>query len=134
MPKLVLALSLDDLLFNPLTGTFHEIKSLTIVPNEPIWRMAAESGAVCYSSFTHLVLWYREHSTGEPVANFVPGDPLLSWSGRLIDDVTADARYCGRQESVLRIEMTDGHIYAAGDNPNRLIVAHNAKDPGDLEI
>lgn len=134
VPKIVRALDLDDLLFNPLNGTFHEIKSLTIVPNEPIWRLATESGAVCYSSFTHLVLWYRQHATGEMAANFVQGDPVLTWSGRLLDDATADARYCGRQENVLRIEMADGHIYCAGNDPAKMIVAHNAKNPGDLEI
>lgn len=131
--KLVRALTLDDLLFNPITGTFHEIKSLTIIPNEPIWRMAAEGGAVCYSSFTHRVLWYRQHATGEMAANFVQGDPMLTWSDRLIDDVTADARYCGRQESVLSIEMADGHIYCAGNEPAKMIVAHNSKLPA-LEL
>ena len=129
VPKIVRRLKPYHELFNPVSGMFHEIKSLTVVHNEPIWCLTAENGARNYSSFSHLVLWYREHVTGEPVANFVPGDPVLTWTGGLEDSKTADARYALEWGSVMKIEMMDGHIYAAGDEDDKFLVCHNSKQP-----
>lgn len=129
VPKIVRRLKLYHELYNPVTDTFHKIKSLTVVHNEPIWCLTAENGARNYSSFSHLVLWYREHATGEPVANFVPGDPVLTLMSGLEDSRASDSRFTSEMGSVLRIEMLDGHIYAAGDEDDKFVVCHNAKNP-----
>lgn len=125
-PLRVSALTLDHRLYNPVTKTFHRIKSLRIVERQQIWRVTAENGAESYSSRSHLVLWYREHVTGEPVKNFVLKDPVLTTIDERLDDSSVAIIGCINEAAdVMAIEMEDGHIYAAGNDPDKMVVCHN---------
>ncbi len=123
----------DDLLFNPITGTFHEIKSLEIFNSVEIFEMRAVNGAVCFSSCSHKVLSHRADQSGSTVTQFTQADPVLTWLGGLNDSNITVAENTNLSGDVLKIEMKDGHIYAAGDSADKFIVAHNSKNnPVDL--
>lgn len=127
VPKLVSALTMEDELFHPVWKTFHEIDALRVVPNQPVWRIAAENGAAGESSFSHPVLWYREHSNGTPVERFLSGDPVLTTKAReLIDTTVSKSEDTGRTADVVAISMVDGHIYCYSERPEGpFIVCHN---------
>lgn len=125
-PLRVAELTLDHLLYNPVTRTFHRIKALKVVAAEQIARITAANGAESYSSLSHLVLWYREHITGEPVKNFILKDPVLTCvDARLEDSTVAITGTINEAADVMWIEMEDGHIYAAGNAPDKMVVCHN---------
>lgn len=138
MPKMVCFLDETDLLFNPVSHTFHEIASMEVIKNAPIFEMVAANGAVCFSSHSHKVLWFREHITGEVVTRSIPGDPILTFFNKypsndlfLTDSKILVAHDSREIADVMKIEMKDGHIYAAGDSDEKFIVSHNLKNPLD---
>lgn len=134
LAKMVCFFTEQDDLWNPITRRFHRTKRTRIVRDEPIFELISNSGAVGYSSFTHPVLWYRDHA-GEPVSKFTPGDPVLCWiKGRLADTRTVLAQSTGEAGDVMEITMEDGLIYCYGDDPEKLILCHNSKGAFDPPI
>lgn len=120
-----------DWLFNPIARTFHQIRSLEIIKNAPIFETVARSGARSISSCTHRILTSRADDKGQPVTRFWFGDSILTWDGNLTDSKISSARQIAGLADVLKIEMRDGHIYATGASPENLIVSHNSKNPVD---
>lgn len=127
-------LTMEHRLFNPIDGGFHRIRSLQIMRGVDLAYIVSESGADCWSSMTHKVLWYREHITGEVITKFVTGDPLLCWNLRgrlLVDSRVSLISMKTAIGDVMKIEMATGHIYCSGGDGRRYVVAHNAKNPID---
>lgn len=123
-------LTLLHRLFNPKTRTYHRIRSLEVISGQPIWEAWADNGVVTKSSFTHRLIWYAEHESGEPACNTVTGDPILTWTGDLEQSTLTRSRDTGETGDVMRIEMADGHIYCSGDDADSgYIVCHNSKNP-----
>lgn len=133
-PLLVVDLTDQHRLFNPLTRTFHYIRDLYIVPQQRIWQLSAANGVESYSSSTHRVLPYREHLTGLRVEDLFAGDPLLTWADGLADSTIHTAEDTNSFADVMRIEMEDGHIYCAGDTDEGFVVCHNSKPPPDYPV
>lgn len=130
-PKMVGFLTEEDKLFNPVSGGFHRIASVELVRDQPIYEVVAVNGAFSYSSPTHKILRSRRDTRGDAVANFFAGDRVLTFDNGMSNSRIAAARDTGEIADVIRIEMIDGHIYCAGDLPDKFIVSHNYKDPGD---
>lgn len=130
--RMVFFVKPSDLLFNPVTGTFHEISSLEIIENLEIFEMVAANGAACYSSCSHKVIRHRADDRGETVTKFTYADPVLTWIDGLNDSNIISALKTGLLGDVMRIEMKDGHIYAAGSTADKFIAAHNYKNPIDV--
>lgn len=117
-----------DEIYHPIWKTFHEIDSLTIARSQPIWTIGTENGGRGFSSFSHPVLWYREHANGVAVERFMAGDPVLTWSNALVDTKCSHSADLEELGDVMKIEMADGHIYCYADKPEGpYIVCHNAK-------
>lgn len=129
VPKQVGELKDTDELYHPIWKTFHEIDSLTVVRDQPIWVLETENKARGFSSFSHPVLWYREHANGSPVSGFLAGDPVLTWSnGELIDSKSSYSDDLDELGDVMKITMVDGRIYCYSDTPDGpYIVCHNSK-------
>lgn len=126
--KQVSELTDRDEIYHPIWKTFHEIDALTIVRSQPIWELAAENRAHGFSSFSHPVLWYREHANGSPVSRFMAGDPVLTWSNGLDDSKAVASADTGETGDVMKIELVDGHIYCYSNTPDGpFIVCHNSK-------
>lgn len=135
-PKMVCFFTADDWLWNPVRKKFYPTRSATIVRDQPIWELLANTGAVGYSSFRHPVLWYQEHRTGEPVEKFKAGDPVLGVIKKRLANMQAVlSQPTGERGNVMRIEMdapTDEEkVYCYGDSPDKMIVCHNSKEPWD---
>lgn len=134
VPRLVAEITADDLLFHPIWGTFHSLKSAEIVTDQPIWRIASENGGSGYSSHSHPVLSSRQEQNGSRVSSLRPGDPVLTWSNDLGDTRASISADTGESGDVMRIEMEDGHIYCYSDTPDGdYIVCHNVKPIGGNE-
>lgn len=116
-----------DMLFHPIKGTFHRVRSATIIREQKIWRMFAENGAESFSSHTHRVLSGLGDGIGSRVDLFNRGDDVLTYTGELNDSRVATVHDTGEIDDVVKIEMEDGHIYCAGDDGVTFIVCHNAK-------
>jgi hypothetical protein len=119
-------------LWHPIKKKFFKVRSLTLVPNQPIWELVAANGAISYSSFSHPALWFAEHITGERVDRFGVKDPVLTVIGDgLEDSTTVISSDTGEFGDVMRIEIDsdeiDEKIYCAGDSHEKLIVCHNLK-------
>lgn len=129
--KRVEFLILKDRLFHPITKTFHEIKSLEIIENVAIFETLAANGASSHSSESHKLIRDRSDDVGQFVTKFKNGTPLLT----LINGELKESKFiigCTfDQGNVMKIEMLDGHIYASGNLPDKLIAAHNSKNPID---
>lgn len=130
-PLLVVDLTDQHMLYNPITRTFHYIRDLRIVKDQCIWQLSAANGVESYSSGTHRVLPYREHLTGERVCDLMPTDPLLTWADGLADSTIHTVCNTWEDADVMKIEMEDGHIYCAGDTDEGFVVCHNSKPPPD---
>jgi hypothetical protein len=126
--KMVCFFTEEDWLWNPVTQRFHETEAIEIFRNVPIWEIVTSNGAVGYSSFSHPVLWYKEHTTGEPVARFQIGDPVLCEEKKLVAARAVGSRPTGESGDVMRITMKDGKIYCYGNAEDKLIVCHNRKN------
>lgn len=115
-------------LLNPITGTYHKVKSAEIVKNQPIWCVKTANGAVGYSSFSHPVLSFREH-LGERVDKLKSDDPVLTLASVILDeDFLTVSHDTGELGDVVRIELEDGHIYCYSAHPGGpYIVCHNVK-------
>ncbi len=129
--KRVEFLTVKDRLFHPITKTFHAIKSLEIIENVAIFETVAANGARSYSSESHKLIRDRSDDLGQVVTEFKNGTPLLT----LINGELKESKFiigCTFDYGdVLKIEMLAGHIYASGNLPEKLIAAHNSKDPID---
>jgi hypothetical protein len=126
--KMACLLKKTHRLFNPLTGRFHDIKLVRIVRDQPIWILLAGNGALGFSSFSHPVFPHAEHKTGLPAAGFVREDPILTFIfGELAPSGVVLTQDTGEVGDVVQIEMKDGHVYCAGDSPQKMHVCHNVK-------
>lgn len=130
-PKMAGFLTEEDWMWNPLTRRFHAIEKVYMVRNVPIFEIECINGARGFSSFSHRILWYRDHATGEPVEWFTAGDPVLCERKRVENSHCKTARDTGSRGDVIFIKMKDGHIYSYGDREDKMIVAHNSKQPLD---
>jgi len=118
----------DTLLFNPVKGTFHRIRSVRIVRDQPIWMILAEGGIECFSSRTHRIIGSSDDASGSRIDLLGRGDDVLTYSTNLLMRTKAIAVHeAGEIDDVVMIEMEDGHIYCAGDDGKRFVVCHNAK-------
>ncbi|MCC7308521.1 MAG: hypothetical protein IT173_13225 [Acidobacteria bacterium] len=135
-PKMAAYVTEEDEIWNPVRKQFYPIAAVRIV-KEPIWELVTSSGAVGYSSFRHPVLWYQEHATGEPVENFIAGNPVLCvQKKRIVNTLAVLSRPTGETADVMMITMdapTDAEkVYCYGDSREKFIVCHNRKwDTGD---
>ena len=94
----------EDEIWNPVRKQFYPIAAVRIV-KEPIWELVTSSGAVGYSSFRHPVLWYQEHATGEPVENFIAGNPVLCvQKKRIVNTLAVLSRHGVREGQAEAIE------------------------------
>lgn len=133
--KRVSDLTLVDRLFNPTDQIFHPIRSLAVIRDVSIWEIVSKSGHRSLSSATHKLLRDSGDRSGQRVTFFWFGDSVLCLTGRQPSESRISfARQIPGLGDVLRIEMASGHIYAAGSEPDKLIVAHNTKNPVDGEI
>lgn len=130
-PKAVARLTLRDMLFHPIDGTFHEISKLTVVPDEPIMQLVADNYAASYSSYSHPIIRNRKDERGTPVEDLYNGYDILTWSKRLTESVVENVEETGKRADVLKIKMKDGHIYCSGNTPKKFVVCHNSKPPLD---
>ncbi|MCW5959261.1 MAG: hypothetical protein KIS76_03810 [Pyrinomonadaceae bacterium] len=122
-----------DLLFDPIAKEFNRIKSLELFENVEIFEFIAANGAVCYSSRSHKAIRNDSDRDGLAVSKFKPGDAVLTTAGH---ETAASKMLLGSRAGrgdVLKIELETGHIYCAGDTAEKMIVAHNAKSPFDLD-
>ncbi len=132
-PIRVSRLKLSDRIFNPVAGTFHEIKTLRHIPGVEIHKLSTANGAICYSSDSHLVLEDSRDRRRRPVSEFDVGEEILTFKGEAVFGSRLTAvDSTGRSGDVMEIEMKDGHIYAAGRR-EPFVVAHNLKNPYDTE-
>lgn len=131
-PKMVGFLTEEDWLWHPILRRFFRVKVARIIKDQPIFELITNMGAVGYSSFSHPVLWYQDHETGEPVERFSTGDPVLGViKDRLKNMVTLLAQPTGETGDVMWIEIdaesNAEKIYCYGDSEEKQIVCHNAK-------
>lgn len=119
-----------DLLWNPDLGIFEEIENVELIRNVPIHEIIASNGAVGYSSGSHPLLRYRGDA-GLPVRQYETGDPMRGWSGdRSVENLRClIAQNTGERGDVVRITMRGGKVYCYGDNPSKMIICHNSKEP-----
>ncbi|MBK8810721.1 MAG: hypothetical protein IPN69_08315 [Acidobacteria bacterium] len=133
--KKVADLTTSDLLLNPIDGSAHPIRSLHRLDQIAIYEVETKSGARCYSSPTHKLITCASDRVGQPVTQFWFGDPVMVYeAGCPAQSSVKYVRQSASIGSVVKIEMISGHIYAAGDTQDGLIVAHNTKNPVDVEI
>lgn len=126
--KMAMHLTDQDLLWHPIKGTFHRIRSLMTIRDQKIWRIFAENGSESYSSHTHRVLADRSDALGSRVDSFRQYGAVLTCTAvQMMDSRVASVHATGERDDVVKIEMEDGHIYAAGDDGVTFIVCHNAK-------
>lgn len=131
VPEIVGLLTTRDMLYNPVTGTFHAIDSLEIVRDEPIWMISTDNLAMCFSSGSHPIIRSLQDDHGTPVEVMHEGYSVLTWikeSGDLEETKAAVVTEDYKMGDVMRIHMHDGHIYAAGHTPTRFVVCHNTKN------
>lgn len=115
--------------WNPITGTFDKVKLAQIVSGHRIWHVVSAAGVSGYSSGTHPLIPYREHTTGIAVTDTFDGDPLLIWrreGPELMNHAIKSVRPTDEIGDVVRIELESGGIYAYGDNTEVFIVCHNS--------
>lgn len=124
-------LSYGDRIFNPITRTYHVPSELAVVRSVPIWQIWTENDSGTYCSRSHRVMVTDDVYNFVDADNFKTGDPVLTWSNRMLEmSATQLSRLCTEKGDVMQIEMLDGHIYATGNDPDALIVAHNKRlDP-----
>lgn len=134
-PREVKNLRPESELYNPIWKTFHEIDSGRIVPDQPIWCLETENGGRGFSSWSHPVIQFREHTQGIPVSRLEARGNALTFNGRELEDSTVKRSFdTGRKDQVMQIEMVNGHIYCYSDTQEGpWTVCHNFKDP-DLEL
>ncbi len=130
-PKRVSLLAQTDLLFNPITQTFHRLKSLEIVFDVPIFELNVD-GIISCASGSHPIIQSRVDERGKALASLLRAESALLWLSGLVDGCVARIRPLP-SSAVMKIEMEDGHIYASGDSSTGFVVAHNVKPGHDFE-
>lgn len=129
-PKQVKMLGTKDELYDPITGEFVAIRSITIIPNEPIWAILTANGGQGRSSGTHPIIRDASDDKGTPVNRLRPGDPVLTYSKGDLVKTAGRALSTGEKGRVVKIELASGHIYAYSDRSGGpFIVCHNSKPP-----
>lgn len=124
-------LTVRDMLFNPVTETFHAIDALEIICDEPIWMVSTNNLAMCFSSGSHPIIRSLTDDRGTPVQVMHAGSSVLTWdfeSGCTVATKASVVTDTGKMGDVMRIHMRDGHIYAAGHTPILFVVGHNTKN------
>jgi hypothetical protein len=130
IPKMVGFVTEEDYLWNPRSGRFHKVKSVQVIPNVPIFETVASNGAVSYSSGSHRVIQSDADERGEAVSRIVLRSPLMTIvGGEMCASFALMTPAAEEIGDVLKIEMADGHIYAAGSTTDKFIIAHNSKLP-----
>lgn len=121
----------DDWLWDPIERDFFPTESARVIRNVPIWEMVTASGAVCFSSYSHLVMPNEEHPAGLAAERITRADEVLTEdiAGELLPSFAASSQPSIAKGDVMHIKMKGGHHYACGDRPDRLIVGHNSKPP-----
>lgn len=124
-------LTRTDSIWNPVLRAFIPIRSLTFIPDQPIWELILSNGAVGYASFSHPVIRSESDRAGTAIRDLRTQDKVLTETRGAIG--TANILLsCPSDETadVVLIEMegsVEEKIYCWGDNPEKMIVCHNAK-------
>lgn len=118
-----------DLIWNPIEQRQDVVKSAERHEDQVIWQITSRNGASGFSSISHLVFPYREHTNGLAVTQFFEGDPVLMWAARcgIFDSKLVASQRTGERGTVVRIELESGHVYAYGDSTEDFFVCHNSK-------
>jgi len=132
----------SDQLWNPIRRQFFDVRSVRLIPDQPIWELVTSNGAVGYSTPTHPVICHRAHLTGAAVSRFEPDDTIVTEAGGLLNDFSfvLISRSTGQRADVVLIEIDSNEqgdkIFAYGDSfdSGKFIVCHNAKQVGTLEV
>lgn len=133
--KRVGELSVDDLIYNPISDSFHRIKSLEVMRDVPIWITSSSQFAITKTSFSHRQIETVKDSRGRTISEFVKGNRALNFIDGFLRQAQILASFESKESGdVLKIEMADGHIYCCGDKPEKMSVAHNSKNPFDIEV
>lgn len=134
--KMVCFLLANDFLYHPIRKTFHKIKTAKVIKNVEIWETLADNGSLGFSSGSHLLIENIDDEKGLSVDKYAVRQNVLSLINceTLSESKITFSKNTGEFGDVMYIEMEDGHIYAAGDSPQKMFVCHNSKNPIDLEI
>jgi hypothetical protein len=129
-------LTTNDRCYNPISGTFHRIKTAERRKYQPICRIGTEGGTTGRSSVTHPLITSEADTAGVPAGNLRHGNTVRAWSrpdDKLSTEVITEKRLAKDFGTVIFIELEDGGIYAYSDDGILFIICHNAK-PGGPDI
>lgn len=131
----VAALTDADWLWDSIERQFFKVRTARIIRDVPIWQIRTFNGAGSHSSFSHRVMPSDEHETGFAAETIERFEAVLTETGeRLIHSYAVNSEPTGTRGDVMFIEMEGGHHYSAGDDEDKMVVAHNSKDHNPLEV
>ena len=136
IPKMVCFVTEEDEIWNPKLRRFFPIKKCTVARQQVIWELVTVFGAVGYSSQRHPIIRNILDGVGMAVQRFVPREAVLAIGPVDLQQTSVViARECSHKGDVMSIEIDatdeDEKIYCYGDGPDKMIVCHNSKPPGD---
>jgi hypothetical protein len=117
----------SDMLWHPVLKTFHRVRSAES-RWKPIWEMTCLNGARFEGSKDQPVIQGFRDETGYPLYKMCPEQPVLTLTRETLRVTSLlDSGKLGVEDYVVRISLEDGHLYAAGADPLKLVVLHNSK-------
>lgn len=125
------------LVFNPMQGTYHKLKTAELIANATIMKLTTYRGHVARVTDTHQILTDTADEVGRNLTNMSVNDAVavFSFNSDFLSvpavDILAEITPIGFGNAV-SIELYDGHIYGSSSRGHGGIAAHNRKQPIEI--
>ncbi len=128
--RLAAGITTADETWCPVCQDFHEVESVQIVKDQPIWDIATKNFARGFSSYSHPIIRDKDDQHGTKCCAVECGDPVLtSQIIRNEDSLISRSEATGELGNVVLLTLKGGcKIYCYGNSRvGPFVVCHNAK-------